>query len=524
MTFNVPMTFTQFQVGEFTNRSDSANYVFTPNTGTAITLADDSGSIVGAIATLNPTDWVGITSLTVSYAGAQDWRLGLDNMGFTADPVVKITSATYDASSGNLVVTGSGFEVNAGPANDVVANKFTLTGEGGGTYTLTDTANVEISSATTFTLALSATDKAAINSQITNKNGAASTGGTTYNLAGAAGFIVNAPADSDLTANTITASNVAVPTISSATYNATTAVFSVTGNGFLQFSGATNDIVANKFTFTGEGDATYTLTDTANVDITSGTGFSLTLSATDKSGVNTLLNKNGTSAVDTTTYNVAAAEDWAAGADPAEVVADLTLNGITVSNVLTVAGAPTIGTTAAGNTQASVAFSAPGSNGGSAITGYTATSSPGNLTGTDTSSPIVVTGLTNGVVYTFTVTATNSVGTSSSSAASNAITPKAGQAITFGNPGAQNFGTTPTLSATSTSSLVPTFTSSTTGVCTITSGGALTFVAEGTCTIDADQAGNSSYLAAPTVTQSFSVNAVVPVPRQLARQRRETLR
>ncbi len=85
--------------------------------------------------------------------------------------------------------------------------------------------------------------------------------------------------------------------------------------------------------------------------------------------------------------------------------------------------APTIGTATAGNTEAYVAFSAPADNGGSAITSYTATSSPGNFTASGASSPLTVTGLTNGVEYTFTVTATNAIGTSSSSSASNAITP-----------------------------------------------------------------------------------------------------
>ncbi|WP_425425528.1 beta strand repeat-containing protein, partial [Uliginosibacterium gangwonense] len=175
-----------------------------------------------------------------------------------------------------------------------------------------------------------------------------------------------------------------------------------------------------------------------------------------------------------------------------------------------VPGAPTIGTATAGNGQASVTFSAPGSDGGAAITGYTVTSSPGSFTGTGTTSPIIVTGLTNGTAYTFTVTATNSVGTGAASAASNSVTPKSPQTITFANPGSQNFGTTPTLSATSDSGLTVTFTSSTTGVCTITSGGTLTFLTTGTCTIDADQAGNGTYLAATTVPQSFTVVAVVP--------------
>ena len=176
----------------------------------------------------------------------------------------------------------------------------------------------------------------------------------------------------------------------------------------------------------------------------------------------------------------------------------------------TVPGAPTIGTATAGNAQATVSFTAPASNGGAAITGYTVTSSPGGFTGTGSASPITVTGLTNGTAYTFTVTATNAVGTGAASAASNSVTPKGTQTITFNNPGTQNFGTAPTLTASASSGLAPTFSSATTGVCTVTSAGALTFVAAGTCTINADQAGNGTFQAAPTVSQSFTIAAIVP--------------
>lgn len=253
--------------------------------------------------------------------------------GAAQNPAPAITSATYDASAGVLSVTGANFSAAGGAANDVVANKFTLAAEGGSTYTLTDTSNVEISSATSFTLTLSTTDRAAVN-LILNKNGASSTGGTTYNLAGAAGFIAASAATSDATGNGVTVSNVAVPTITSSTYDANTGVLVVTGSGLLKLNGATNDINANKFTFTGQGGSTWTLTDTANVEITSGTSFSLTLSATDKTGINAILNNNGISSAGGTTYNLAAAEDWAAGADAAVVVADTAGNAITVSNVI----------------------------------------------------------------------------------------------------------------------------------------------------------------------------------------------
>ena len=78
-----------------------------------------------------------------------------------------------------------------------------------------------------------------------------------------------------------------------------------------------------------------------------------------------------------------------------------------VGSGATVPDAPTIGAVTPGNTSAQVAFTPPGNDGGSPITGYTVTSSPGGITATGASSPILVTGLSNGTEYTFTVHATN---------------------------------------------------------------------------------------------------------------------
>jgi RHS repeat-associated protein len=104
---------------------------------------------------------------------------------------------------------------------------------------------------------------------------------------------------------------------------------------------------------------------------------------------------------------------------------------------VTVPGAPTIGTATAGNAQATVTFTAPTSNGGATITGYTVTSSPAG--GVDSNAGTtgvshVITGLTNGTAYTFTVKATNSAGSSTASAASNSVTPAT-------VPGAPTIGT-----------------------------------------------------------------------------------
>lgn len=178
-----------------------------------------------------------------------------------------------------------------------------------------------------------------------------------------------------------------------------------------------------------------------------------------------------------------------------------------------VPGAPGIGAATVGDGQISVAFTAPVATGGAAITGYTATctSSDGGVGGSNgsTVSPILVSGLSNGKIYSCSVKASNGL-SGPASADSSTVIPKASQSITFGNPGPLNFGSTPTLTATSSSSATPTFTSTTTGVCSITSGGTLTFVAAGTCSINADLAGDGSHFAASTVSQSFAVAAVQP--------------
>ena len=102
----------------------------------------------------------------------------------------------------------------------------------------------------------------------------------------------------------------------------------------------------------------------------------------------------------------------------------------------TVSSAPTAVSATAGNASAAVSWSAPSSDGGSPITGYTVTATDATTSAnsvadactgstTSTATSCTATGLTNGDSYTFTVTATNGVGTSSPSSPSNAVTPEA---------------------------------------------------------------------------------------------------
>jgi ELWxxDGT repeat protein len=120
-----------------------------------------------------------------------------------------------------------------------------------------------------------------------------------------------------------------VPTITSATYNAITGTLNVTGTNFRALAGANNDIDVSKLSISGAG-TPYTLTST-NVEIASETSFQIVLNAADKAALAPIINKTGTRSTNGTIYNLAAAEDWAAGADSGLVVADLTNNGITAT-------------------------------------------------------------------------------------------------------------------------------------------------------------------------------------------------
>ncbi|NQW10365.1 MAG: DUF4347 domain-containing protein, partial [Alphaproteobacteria bacterium] len=155
VTFQTAVNVTQFQIGEFVNNSDGSNYVFTPNTGTAVTIADNAGALAGSVATLSPVDWTGISSFTVSYAGTANWRTGLDNIVFaSAGPATPSTpdllaasdtgvSSTDNITSNSLpTITGT---ADASTSVHILvggATVGTTTSDGGGNWTFAFTSTL----------------------------------------------------------------------------------------------------------------------------------------------------------------------------------------------------------------------------------------------------------------------------------------------------------------------------------------------------------------------------------------------
>src|SRR5690606_4941747 len=126
------------------------------------------------------------------------------------------------------------------------------------------------------------------------------------------------------------------------------------------------------------------------------------------------------------TYTFPVTATNAAGTGPASAPSNpATPQASIIPVVPDVPGAPSGITAIGGDGQATVSFTAPADDGGSPITGYTVMDNFGDFTVTGPASPLQVTGLSNGVAYTFTVMATNAAGTGPASAPSNPVTPQA---------------------------------------------------------------------------------------------------
>ncbi len=166
-----------------------------------------------------------------------------------------------------------------------------------------------------------------------------------------------------------------------------------------------------------------------------------------------------------------------------------------------------------GKSTQTITFTNPGTQTYGHPLTLTATASSGLTVAYTSTTPTICT--VSGAVVTFVTTGTCGIAANQAGNVNYLAAPQVGhawvvakeaQTITFANPGTQRVGAVVPLGATASSGLTVAYTSTNTAVCTI-SGSNATMVATGTCGVDANQAGNVNYLAAPQVGHAWIVTA-----------------
>uniref|UniRef100_UPI001319D7A1 Ig-like domain-containing protein n=1 Tax=Pseudoalteromonas sp. T1lg23B TaxID=2077097 RepID=UPI001319D7A1 len=148
LSFDSPVSITQFDMAEFADLSDGS-YVFTPDSGTAVSITAADAELGDFLATLSPSDWTAVNSVTFSHVTGtgNNSRIGIDNIVFTA-AAVDNTNPTFDSANS----TPSDGDTNVSVSNDIVIDFDEDIALGSGNITIRDvdgSSDFEVFSVTT---------------------------------------------------------------------------------------------------------------------------------------------------------------------------------------------------------------------------------------------------------------------------------------------------------------------------------------------------------------------------------------
>lgn len=370
------------------------------------------------------------TANTFTFTGPSSGNVNSTSANFTVTPNSLFSGTITVTPTGNgsaglsakVLTFSNSSAAQTFTINPTVAGSIILTPSNSGTLTnpvnLTYTANAVIPAAPTSIVATSGDASASVTFVAPTNNGGSAITGYTVTSIPTGGTDTNAGSTSLTHTITGLTNGTSYMFTVNATNSAGTSVVSVVSNSVIPKAP-----VATGFLFSGPTSGSVNSA-SANFTVTPNNPFTGTITITPTGSA-------GLSAKVLTFSNSATAQTF--NITPT-VTGSITLNAtnngtltnppsLTYTVNAVVPDAPTSVIATSGDVTASVTFMAPTNNGGSAITGFTVTSIPAG--GTDinagsTSLTHSITGLANGT-YTFIVKATNSVGSSVASVASNPI-------------------------------------------------------------------------------------------------------
>jgi hypothetical protein len=264
-------------------------------------------------------------------SGLQYSAVVTDSAGNSVQAVAQTTqnsggpsSASYNAYSGQLILSGANLDSNAA---DYVFSDLRLSGQHGVSYQLTGGAVDSSSSANQIVINLNGADQLAL-AALLNVNGAQALDASSYQLVASSGWNLSAAAINGLS---LAVSNVTAPTISSVSFNAATSLLTVTGNHFAEQGG--NGIVLSDLTLSA-GNISHTVS--GRLLGVSNSGFSVQLDSSAAS----LFTTNGLSTYDGNVYNLSASSGWDASLSQAisSQAINVSGNGIVLGGLINLSG------------------------------------------------------------------------------------------------------------------------------------------------------------------------------------------
>jgi hypothetical protein len=268
-----------------------------------------TGDSIGGVAIYGNGSFVGNAVATAdgvwtysgnAVSGLQYTAVATDSVGHSTQAAAQtvqggggLSSASYDAFSGQLILSGANLDSKAA---DYVLSDISLSGQNGGSYQLTGGV-LASAAASQMVINLNSADQLAL-AALLNANGAQALDASSYQLAASSGWNLSAAAINGLN---LAVSHVTTPTISGVSFNAATSVLTVTGNHFAAQGG--NGVVLSDLTLSA-GNISHTLGGTL-LGLSS-SGFAVQLDSSAAS----LFTTNGLSTYDGNVYNLSASSGW----------------------------------------------------------------------------------------------------------------------------------------------------------------------------------------------------------------------